>query len=113
MPPPLLLERAAAAINAAERPVILAGWGAFPASADVLALAQKIRAPILTTYRAKGILPEDNEWVIGILGNVGSPAAAPLQQSRMLITLGEGSRNSRTCRSIGRWYRWISIPSTS
>lgn len=91
MPPPLPLEHAAAAINAAERPVILAGWGAFPAAQDVLSLAKKIRAPILTTYRAKGIIPEDNEWVIGILGNVGSPAARTLAtESDLLITLGVG-----------------------
>ncbi len=91
MPPPLLLERAAAAINAAERPVILAGWGAFAAAAEVLALAKKIRSPILTTYRAKGILPEDNEWVVGILGNVGSPFARTLAtESDLLITLGVG-----------------------
>ena len=91
MPPPQILERAAAAINAAERPVILAGWGAFPASAEVLALAKKIHAPILTTYRAKGILPENNEWVVGILGNVGSPFARTLAtESDLLITLGVG-----------------------
>ncbi len=57
----------------------------------MFALAQKIKAPILTTFRAKGIIPEDNEWVIGILGSVGSPQARALaSESDLIITLGVG-----------------------
>ena len=86
-----IMEKAAVTINAAERPVIVAGWGAFGAAQDVLSIARKIGAPILTTFRAKGILPEDNEWKIGILGNVGSPAARMYAENAdLLITLGVG-----------------------
>ena len=82
---------AAVAINNAKKPVILAGWGAYPDGEKVLALAEKIKAPILTTFRAKGILPEDNPWVIGILGNVGSPHARILvNEADLVITLGVG-----------------------
>ena len=91
LPPEEILKKAADAINAAKNPVILAGWGAYPDGEDVLALAKKIKAPILTTFRAKGIIPEDNEWVIGILGSVGSPQARNLAgESDLLITLGVG-----------------------
>jgi pyruvate oxidase len=91
IPPDERLREAADAINAAENPVILAGWGAFGSGADVLAAARKIKAPILTTFRAKGILPEDNPWVIGILGSVGSPQARALAAGcDLLITLGVG-----------------------
>jgi len=86
-----LLEEAAGRINAAKNPVIIAGWGAYNAGGDVIAIAQKIGAPILTTFRAKGILPEDNEWVVGILGNVGSPHARLCASGAdLLITLGVG-----------------------
>ena len=86
-----LLREAARRINAAKRPVIIAGWGAYAAGQDVLAIAEKIASPILTTFRAKGIIPEDNEWVIGILGNVGSPAARKLaQEADLLVVLGVG-----------------------
>ena len=85
------MKEAADRINAAVNPVIIAGWGAYPAGKDVLALARKIGAPVLTTFRAKGIIPEDNEWVIGILGNVGSPHARELATGAdLLITLGVG-----------------------
>jgi len=94
LPPGDLLEAAAARINAAELPVILAGWGAFAAGQDVLAIADRIAAPVLTTFRAKGILPEDNPWVIGVLGNVGSPAARTLaEETDLLIVLGVGFSN--------------------
>ena len=91
LPPREALEKAASAINAARRPVILAGWGAYPEGKDVLALAERIKAPILTTFRAKGILPEDNPWVMGILGNVGSPQARDLAtEADLIVTLGVG-----------------------
>jgi len=57
----------------------------------VLDLAQKIKAPILTTYRSTGIIPDDNEWMMGILGYVGSPQARKLvNESDLLITFGVG-----------------------
>ena len=86
-----LLQEAARRINAAERPVILAGWGAYDAGQDVLRIAEKIQAPVLTTFRAKGIIPEENAWVIGILGNVGSPAARKLAtETDLLVVCGVG-----------------------
>jgi len=86
-----MIKTAATAINNAKKPVILAGWGAYPDGEIVLALAEKIKAPILTTFRAKGIIPEDNPRVIGILGNVGSPHARNLaNEADLIITLGVG-----------------------
>ncbi len=86
-----LLKQAAGRINAAQNPVIIAGWGAYSAGPDILAIARKIGAPILTTFRAKGIIPEDNEWVVGILGNVGSPHARQcVTGADLLITFGVG-----------------------
>ncbi|MGB9177441.1 MAG: thiamine pyrophosphate-dependent enzyme [Methanoregula sp.] len=91
LPADTILQEAAALINAAERPVIIAGWGAFAAGQDVLKIASRIGAPILTTFRAKGIIPEENEWVIGILGNVGSPAARKCAgEADLLVTFGVG-----------------------
>ncbi|NMB77902.1 MAG: thiamine pyrophosphate-binding protein [Methanomicrobiales archaeon] len=91
VPPEDLIQKVADRINAAERPVILAGWGAYPAGRDVLAMAETLGAPILTTFRAKGMLPEDSDWVLGILGNVGSPfARKAAEDSDLLITLGVG-----------------------
>jgi pyruvate oxidase len=85
------IEHATAAMNRAKKPVILAGWGVYDIPDSVVELARILQAPIITTYRAKGILPDDHEWLIGILGSVGSPHARTLvNESDLLITLGVG-----------------------
>lgn len=60
----------AARIAAAERPLILAGFeaardGAGPA---VLRLAERIGAPVITTYKGKGLVPEDHRLSLGGAG---------------------------------------------
>ena len=96
MPEGKEIEKAAKLINSSKRPVIIAGWGAFNSSKYVLKMAKKIKAPIVTTFRAKGILPEENEWIAGILGNIGSPHARTLvNNADLLIALGVGfSKNT-------------------
>ncbi|HUU76379.1 MAG TPA: thiamine pyrophosphate-dependent enzyme [Methanoregulaceae archaeon] len=85
------IEKAVEAIDKAGKPVIIVGWGAYENGDAVVALAEKIAAPVLTTYRAKGVIPEDNEWVVGVLGSVGSPQARKLvQEADLLVTLGVG-----------------------
>lgn len=57
-------------IAKAERPLILAGFeaarhGAAPA---ILDLAEKIGAPVVTTYKGKGLIPEDHPLALGAAG---------------------------------------------
>jgi pyruvate oxidase len=86
-----ILIRASAMLDLAENPVILAGWGAYPYSDLVLSFAKAIDAPVLSTFRAKGILPDDHPQYAGILGTVGSIQARELvEQSDLLVTLGVG-----------------------
>jgi pyruvate oxidase len=90
-PPAAALDRAIEALGTAERPVILAGWGAYTHGAFVHALAKRLSAPILTTFRAKGCLPEKAELVVGVLGNLGPPEARQFaEEADLLLTLGVG-----------------------
>ena len=85
------IAEAADRINRAERPVILAGWGAYHSGNDIEQIASRIGAPVITTFRAKGVLPEDHEWVIGILGNVGSPQTRKCaEEADLILSLGVG-----------------------
>ena len=85
------IQNAVALIDESKKPVIIAGWGAFENGEWLLRFAEKIKAPIVTTFRAKGILPEENKWVLGILGNVGSPYTRKVvNDADLLITLGVG-----------------------
>lgn len=74
-----------------EKPVILAGWGAYPYASLVLAFARAVDAPIISTFRAKGIVPDGHPQYAGILGTVGSSYVRDLvEQSDLLVTLGVG-----------------------
>jgi len=58
---------AAAALSAAARPVIWAGGGVIRsgAQAELRALAERLGAPVATTYMGKGALPEDHPLSAG------------------------------------------------
>jgi thiamine pyrophosphate-dependent acetolactate synthase large subunit-like protein len=84
-----LIAKAAKIIDDAQRPVIVAGFGSRGQGNKLLALAEKIAAPIVTTFRAKGVIDEDNDFAVGIHGNLGSTAAAELvRNADLLIVIG-------------------------
>lgn len=78
------LRAATTMIAAARRPVVLVGLGAVaPAAREAAAVgieawAEAAGAPVLTTFRAKGALPEDHPLSAGAFGL--SPVADALQQ---------------------------------
>src|SRR5439155_8082386 len=73
-PDAAMVERAARLLAEAERPVIVAGGGVITAeaSAELVAIAEHIGAPVVTTWMGKGAIPEDhalNAWGIGDTGS--------------------------------------------
>jgi pyruvate dehydrogenase (quinone) len=74
-PAPVDLERAARLIDGATSVVLFVGFGAHSAKLEIAALARKLNAPIVHTYRALDLYPFDDEQVIGGLGLIGSKAA--------------------------------------
>jgi thiamine pyrophosphate-dependent acetolactate synthase large subunit-like protein len=84
-----LIEKAAKIVDQAVRPVILIGFGARGQGNKVLKLATKITAPIITTFRGKGIVDEHESLDVGCHGGIGSTAAATLMQNAdLLIAIG-------------------------
>jgi acetolactate synthase-1/2/3 large subunit len=67
---------AVAALDGAERPLLWVGGGARDASAAVSALAERLAAPVLTTYGAAGILPPGHPSAVGLPPH--TPAAGRL-----------------------------------
>ena len=87
--PMFLILQAAQAINQSKRPVIVSGFGAITQGENILELAEKITAPIVTTFRGKGVVDEDNEYYVGSHGDIGSTAATDLVlNSDLLIVIG-------------------------
>lgn len=66
-----VLESAAALISKAQRPVLIVGHQCrAPARADAAnALADALRGPVMTTYKAKGVVPEGGPWNVGLYTN--------------------------------------------
>lgn len=84
-----VIEKAAKVIDQASRPVILVGFGSRGQGNKLLKLANKISAPIITTFRAKGVVDETEPLDVGCHGGVGSTAAAELmQKTDLLIAIG-------------------------
>ncbi|MHC3439185.1 thiamine pyrophosphate-binding protein [Natrialbaceae archaeon A-gly3] len=69
------VDAAATLLANATNPVIIAGGGvrASGASAELCAVANRVNAPVVTTYKGKGVIPEDNELSMGTLSGSASP----------------------------------------
>jgi acetolactate synthase I/II/III large subunit len=67
LPAPEALAAAADLLNAAERPVLWAGGGVERSGAwsELRALAERLRAPVATTYMGKGAFPADHPLAAG------------------------------------------------
>jgi len=84
-----LIKKAAALIGQSRRPVIISGFGALKIGDEILELAQKITAPVVTTFRGKGVIDGDHELYAGSHGTIGSTSASKLvQTSDLLIVIG-------------------------
>jgi acetolactate synthase-1/2/3 large subunit len=74
-------------INAAERPLIWAGSGARDRAGEVQALAERLAAPVLTTYGARGVLPPEHPCNVGMPPHV-EPAGRLWDEADLVIAFG-------------------------
>jgi pyruvate oxidase len=83
------LKEALTLISQASRPVIIVGNGARKHRDAVLRLAEKIDAPIISTFKAKGMISDSHPLRCSTLGRSGTPVASYLMgKSDLLIVLG-------------------------
>ena len=93
-PAPDAVAAAAALLNDAERPVVIVGHGARAARTEVIALAERLGAPVLTTFKAKGLVPDTHPLGAGVLGRSGTPVASWLMnESDLVIAIGASFSN--------------------
>ncbi|HET6165911.1 MAG TPA: thiamine pyrophosphate-binding protein [Marmoricola sp.] len=85
---------AALAIMGASRPVVIGGAGARDAQRELIAFAESLHAPVLTTFRAKGLVPDTHPLGAGVLGRSGTPVASWLMnESDLLVVVGASFSN--------------------
>jgi pyruvate oxidase len=88
------LARAAAMINAALRPMIVIGHGAVAAREAVIALAERIGAAVVTTFKGKGLIADTHPLAGGVLGRSGTPIASWfMNEADLIIALGSSFAN--------------------
>ena len=89
------IKKAAEFINARDRIVLFAGWGARHSCELLMEMAEKLKAPIATTSRAKGTIFENHELSLGVLGSIGSKhAPVAIRNCDLIVIMGSGFRQA-------------------
>jgi thiamine pyrophosphate-dependent acetolactate synthase large subunit-like protein/nitrite reductase/ring-hydroxylating ferredoxin subunit len=93
-PPEESLDAAVELLGRARRPVIIVGHGARFDMDAITALAERLGAPVITTFKAKGQIPDDHPLACGVLGRSGTPIASWfMNESDALLVLGASFSN--------------------
>jgi acetolactate synthase-1/2/3 large subunit len=93
------IERAARAIAAAERPVIVAGGGVrlSSAAAELLALAEKLSIPVATSVNGKGTIAESHPLSVGVVGSYSVRSANQVvSEADLVIYVGSNTGDQVT-----------------
>ena len=84
-----MLQQAADILNAAEKPFILAGRGAIGATEELLAVAERLQAPIGKPLLGKQAVPDQSPFTTGGVGLLGTkPSQEALESCDTLLIVG-------------------------
>ena len=88
------IDKALGLIKKSKRPVIIVGHGARFHMEKIIAFAEMLDAPVLTTFKGKGLIPDSHHLAAGVLGRSGTPVASWfMNESDLLIVLGASFSN--------------------
>ncbi|MFP5072185.1 thiamine pyrophosphate-binding protein [Pseudonocardia nantongensis] len=88
-PAPAAVREATELLRHAERPAVLVGGGAAGNPAAVLELAERLSAPVLTTWLRQGSVPHDHPAFLGALGYGAHPVTEDaVRDADVLVALG-------------------------
>ncbi|GEC21077.1 hypothetical protein PHY01_33600 [Pseudonocardia hydrocarbonoxydans] len=82
---PDAVRRAAALLEAAERPLVVAGGGAVGAAGEITALVQALGAPVVTTAGGKGVVDDGHPLSAGASGRLAAVAGAVADSDVVLV----------------------------
>ena len=88
-PPADVINAANERIHAADRPLIIVGYGARDSMNEVIDLAESLNCPIVTTFKGKGQIPDSHPLAGGVLGRSGTPIASWfMNECDLIIAIG-------------------------
>jgi pyruvate dehydrogenase (quinone) len=83
------IQKAAKLLDESRRLVILVGQGALNSGDEVIALAEKLKAPVVKALLGKAVIPDDSPYNLGGLGLLGTePATDAMSQADTLLMIG-------------------------
>jgi pyruvate oxidase len=89
------IQKAADLINKCARPVIFGGWGSRFSGDLLVELSRKLKAPVATTSRSKGVVYETYKYAVGVLGSIGTKySAKAIRECDLIIIIGSGFRQA-------------------
>jgi pyruvate oxidase len=93
-PDEAVVDDAVALLKKAKRPIIIVGYGALGVMDDIIDLAEQLNAPVMTTFKAKGQIPDSHPLAAGVLGRSGTPIASWfMNECDLILALGSSFSN--------------------
>jgi len=89
IPSQSLIQKAADILNSGNKIVILVGQGALGAGKEVIAVADKLKAPVIKALLGKAVIPDDHPHSLGGIGLLGTePASDAMSEADTLFMIG-------------------------
>lgn len=93
-PPPDSLQQAIDLLKTSRRPVIIVGHGSRFDMPAITQLAETLGAPVLTTFKGKGLISDRHPLGCGVLGRSGTPIASWfMNEADLLLVFGASFSN--------------------
>ncbi|ALI35525.1 Putative thiamine pyrophosphate-containing protein YdaP [Candidatus Nitrosocosmicus oleophilus] len=84
-----LIEKASKILNSGSKVVILAGQGALQSGEEVIAVAERLGAPVVKALLGKAVIPDDNVYSLGGIGLLGTePSSDAMSEADTLFMIG-------------------------
>ncbi len=81
-------------LKKAKRPAIIVGHGARFHMESIISLAGKLNCPVMTTFKGKGLIPDNHPLGCGVLGRSGTPIASYfMNEADLLLVIGASFSN--------------------
>lgn len=95
-PPAGAVDAALELVNKARRPAIIVGHGARFRMPGILELARRLRCPVITTFKGKGLISDADPLACGVQGRSGTLVAAHFMNGADLLLVFGASFSQHT-----------------
>jgi thiamine pyrophosphate-dependent acetolactate synthase large subunit-like protein len=95
-PPAEAVDAALQLVGKSRRPAIIVGHGARFRMPDILKLARRLRCPVITTFKGKGLISDEDPLACGVQGRSGTLVAAHFMNGADLLLVFGASFSQHT-----------------